>query len=413
MNRNKALLTGTLAAICGLGYTAEGLDRQFVTVRGLNLLPMGQFSYNNDRTVLHPNVFVSLGYDSNAYQVEDDETTAFTQEAVAGIDIQHFLNESSLLELELDVGYKNYIGDDDDARGLEMSDKSGLLVNADLEYVKEGAVWLHNASIRGRLYDDPTVESGLSVRRMDYGAQYEAEYGGLFARIPTMAFFEGVIYDEDGYEFRDRNRYGLQSGMDYDRSETSTIGGRIRGFQTMYSESNTPWQDSLSVRAFGSWDVVVEDLHEFTAQLGVEWRSFEDDFAEDPTYDDESVITPIAMLDYGYLYDTESRLKAKLQRTIEDGFNSNYVEINMVSVGATKRLYSDWELLGGLSYYLRNASGDTDSNSLTGKLGASYFFRQGMALRGLITYRTQESETGSFDSDWGQMLANIDFAAAF
>ncbi|MFW5830174.1 MAG: outer membrane beta-barrel protein [Planctomycetota bacterium] len=431
MNIDKAIMSTTLAAICGLGFAAEGLDRPYVRVHGMDLTPMGRFSYQNDRTVLHPNAWVSVGFDSNTFQTEDNEEASVVTEAVAGIDLRHFASESSLLELEFDVGYRQYIGDDVDTNDdgvddLEISEKGGLLLDLDLEYVKEGPIWQHNATVRARRYDDPTIEQGISVLRYDYGGSYEALYGGLFGRIPGRVFVDVIDYDEDDtgfdYDARDRMTYGLESGLEYDRSETSTVSGRLRVSQTVYSEDDgTPWQDSFNVMAYGGYEFVVQDVHEFDARLGAEMRSFEDAYSDGSqgglTYDDEDVIDVIGSLDYAFVYDTDSRIKARLQRSIEDGYASNAVVVNLVSVGATKRLPNDLELLGSLTYHNRQSSGpeegEAESNSYEVKAGSSYYFRQGMALQGLLTYRMQDAEVVGSDTEWDQILANVAFAAAF
>lgn len=402
-----------LAAVscCGALWAAEGIDRETVTVRSFDLVPVGNFRYHDDRTILHPSIYAGLGFDSNVFQQASEEQADSYQELMLGLDWRHYPSELSLIEIEVDLGYKNY---------LEANERDGVLLDADIEYAAEGVLWQNEAVLGVRITDDPAIETGRSIRRFDGGASWEAIYLGLLARYRGAAHYRRIMYLEDGTLVdagqRDREVVGLSAGFDYDRSETSTIATDLRLFATRYDDDDVAWQDSLGLRAWASWEGALRDVHILAVQLGVEYRHFDASYADDAAYDDAEVIEPIGMVQYRWEYRAASEMALTLERLVADGFDANAVLVDRIQLGCKHRMPSDWDLFGNMSWFDRRSSGAPAGASVTRgqtwdlRLGSSYYFRRGLALRGSLTWRQQDSNRGD---GFEQVVLVLDAALAF
>jgi len=404
---------GTLAPVAGVepeGFD-QGLDRPTVGVAGLQIVPVANLTFSGDRLELHPTARLLAGYDDNVFQTDSGEVDDQYGQLDAGLATRYFLSASSLVVVDLDVFHRDYREEDSrDFTGGQL----------DLEWLRQSDVWLLESSARYRREDDPSLDNTRTVERQTFGAQV-----GLRRRGNEWGWFVAgearrTDYLEDtpfvDTDERDRDRFEISAGVRRRLGEVALVDGRIDLLHVRYLES-TPLQDSFGLRPVVRYLRPVGDRSVLDLEAGLEVRQFDDDFAGDAAFDDQTVFWPHLAARYRWSYRGDSYLQASALSRLVDGTGSNAVLTWGPSLELEHELPARWELYTSAQWVQREASGapagrsPSESDVLTLEGEARYRLRSGFVFRSRVLWRDFDSSIER--GDYQQVIVTLDASVAF
>ena len=141
----------------------------------------------------------------------------------------------------------------------------------------------------------------------------------------------------------------------------------------------------------------------FTAEIGVDARTYEDNFGKIDSYDDKTSIWPIGKIAFDYaLHEDLGVVQVNFASMVEDSTSSNSVRILNANIIGSHSFYPD--SLGSLcvpSWFGRKdmarpqACHDCGNDTFAIQGGATYEFRRGMAVRLRGSFRDRATPTSA------------------
>ncbi len=397
-----------LAAIAAAG-AVEDIDRPTVDVGGFPLLPMANLTAMDHRLELHPKALIGVGYNSNLFAEDDAVGDAFWR-VVAGAEGRWRISPRQLAVLDAELESQQYLSEDE-----------GDLVGGRgrLAYAREGQDARFGVESVFRRSDRPQDQTGEQIAFDEWGSEIEMDWRGRVSRVVGAIEALRIDYREDsaqyGAEQRDAWRYGarLRFGRSYARESQRYVRTAVR--QTLY-DGNERFQDSVGgVLALGIEHLVGTRTLLF-ADLGVDLRQYEDDFAHDDGYDDAQSINPVGSLGVRWSPEPLSGGIARLVADVYDSVSSNSAWYYGIEVDGRLRLAET--IFAFIDLGARNSidSGADAGGEVEERLlidlggGMGYALRDGAACRVRIGYTISDAVV---DNDYDRLLAAFEMGIVF
>jgi hypothetical protein len=310
--------TVTLLAVCLSPIRAqEATDSDdLVPVHGFMVQPIGNFSLDDGLIVLHPKVLAGLGYDSNVYATEYNQSSDIYFRGMIGIYAKYIPNRE--LSLSFDGEYE---------RQLFRVDKDfdATIGRAIIAIAGSGPGYIYNANMGFVRLDDPLFDTGEralhevmtihvgfnqddAVRRQDFSIDGQRqEY------LQDTPFFERKELDSNSATAM------VHEGILPLPDEEWYVGGSI-GINR-YDEDF--FNNSIRMTSFIGWDMALGSRSRANIAIGASWWRFDDNFAHDPNYDDRDVFDPYADASLHWSWVEGDEVHASLYSNILDSLTSN------------------------------------------------------------------------------------------
>lgn len=402
-----------IAAAAGLPGAEGDVDDApgTVTVGGFRLRPMGNLRFHEGRTELHPKAMAGIGYDSNVFAVERDETEDEFAELIAGAEGRYLGFERALITWDVELVGRTY--DDVGSRDL-------LGGHAAARWERDATPEVDwSAEARYERVDDPLIDTGAQVERSRLDVDGAWTRTGLANRLELAAGYTMIEHHEGGRTFgaeeRDSNEGRLWLTYGRRRAEHSELLAEATLAARAYEEED-PYQDFVAASFEAGWRGIVGTRVRIHALAGVAARVHDDDFAGDPAFDDETVVAPIGSLLVRWPYEAGSHLEFHGEHRLDDATSANAALVASGAARLRHRLRDRFALLAeaGLLHlrFSGSAAGAEDEERTTVRLGGGleYFLRDGVGLRGTVTWDDSESETAQ---DYRRLIARLQLGIVY
>jgi len=388
----------------------DELAAEIIEVENFRLTPIANLGSEDDRWEWHPKGLAGIGWDSDPRPLDPGVGSDFYYRLMAGIEGRYFGSEQSLLRMDAELELQRYL--DTDGRDL-------LLGSGDLDWTREGSLWRYQGQLGVRITDDPLVISGEQVERRRFTARGDATRQGLLREISFGFAVDREDFAESGSGFdpSERDNYSLRAHSRYgqDLAERSSWFAELRVSSRRYDEDGR-FQDSIGVTAVAGVRAALGERMQIAAKAGVAWRSFEDDFAENVSFDDELIVAPVGSVRITWPWKEEGKAELGLSVRLVDSISSNAAFVygfdGLVKTPVRKDI--DWYAEG--AYFLTEDSGSAlgnpvrDTTSVIVTTGLEWRFREGMSLRGEGAYMNHEDNV---DRDFDRLRTSLVYAVAF
>jgi hypothetical protein len=382
-----------------------------VNVAGLGVLPAGNLGSADGKMKINLKALVSGSYDSNVYATETNEKDDVYLRLYAGIEATYRLDDRIGFGAEVTA---------DSLLFNEYSDRNLFGGQARVRAAYKGETTAGNVTLDYALVDDPLLQTGERLKRSTYGGKTvwlrEALSGGIL--VNADAHRQEYLEDQGSFVAEDRNVNNYSGGVRYIhmQNERSSMWARVDLGADQYDTDNR-FQDATSVSGAIGADLGFGDRATVSLEVGVDARSYTDEFAAG--YDDEDVVAPLASL--SLYYPMSERGGLITVRAFSDARNS--VRSNaMQATGATveaghplsEQLIATASVSGlRLTDYGSAVGQDASERDLVGaSVGALYKLKDGIVLRATGRYTHAEAKLAA-EADYSRFEGVIETAFAF
>jgi hypothetical protein len=380
-----------------------------VSVSGIGVTPAGNLGSADGKMKMHLKGLLGGGYDSNLYATDKDAVDDVYVHVLAGIEAVYRVDDR--LGFGADVIVDNQSFSQNDDRDL-------LGGSARVRGAYKGDTMAGNVTLDYILVDDPLVQTGQRIQRESYGANTvwlrEMLNGGILvnADIHRQEYLE----DQDGFVAEDRNVNSLIAGVRYigQANERSSYWARV-GFASDAYDTNNRLQDNTALSAAIGADLGWGDRATVFAEIGVDSRSYSDDFANG--YDDKSIVAPIANI--GLYYPVNDKGTVATLRAYTEARNSlsaNAMQVTGISLDGRHPVSDKATVVASIGGLLLADYGSQDDVSerqaVNGSLGAEYTLRDGIVLRATGRYTQSVAELDT-EEDYNRFEGVLETAFVF
>lgn len=407
-----ALLTA-LACALPTGFAAEGTpEPKPVPVKDFSVRPMANLAYSDNRLLLHPKVLVGLGYDSNVYAETRDENSGTFVRGLVGVLLDYRINPHQSLAIDGEFETKTYLKEENDEGDL-IGGRAAL----DYRWQEErNSAGLHLGYDR---FNDPLIQTGEQVLRQTV----DGNLSGAFSTSAILSVVRiGVVstdYLEDAAYFteqsRDNNEIDATLRIGYSEAR-DTFYYALIGYESVQYDEDTQFNSSNGVTGGVGLQVRLGERASLTAEGGVTYRIYDDNFAGSTAWDDEEVLAPYLNIAARWPWEQGSHIGLRLFSRLDESITANAAWVYGGIFDGRLRMAQHTGLFGSVSIYQSKDSGSgsgiqaEERTTQEGQAGIEHELRRGVVVRVKGTYTDSESKTAT---DFDRFVAVIEAAAAF
>lgn len=374
------------------------LSEGAVEVAGFSLVPM---AYHEGLVQLHPKLMLGAAVDTNVYADNTDRVADEYFEALAGLQGQVEFSENERAYTDCEIQARDFRKEKDrealTARlygQIEQDIANGSQLQETVAYVRA---------------DDPLIESGYEVDHGDalVGAQYA--YEGLDQRVTLRGDYENSrFYTGDSFfaphawdydDYRGTFIYGYRKG------EFSEFIVRLTADEFHYVEEDQ-FQSSVGGTAIVGWRGALTPKIAGTVGGGLEVRTFDHAFANDPSYQDQRVARPVGAASVKWDLEEGSFLALRAFSELLPSEVANADWNYGLALSGRYRLLINAALTGGVILSHERESGaatgqqleQRDNRSVTG--GVEYYLREGVGTRLIASFDDSHSRDYNTFQRW-------------
>jgi hypothetical protein len=384
---------------------------QPVNVAGLAILPAGNLGSADGKAKINLKALVSGSYDSNVYASETDEKDDVYLRLYAGIEATYRLDDR--------IGFGAEVTADSQVFN-EYTDRNLFGGQAKVRGAYKGETTAGNVTLDYALVDDPQLQTGERLKRSSYGGNTlwlrQALTGGIL--VNADAHRQEYLEDQGSFVAEDRNVNNYSGGVRYIhmQNERSSVWARV-GLAADQYDTNNSFQDASSVSGAIGADLGFGDRATVSLEVGVDARSYSDEFAAG--YDDEDVVAPTASV--SLFYPVSERGTLITVRAFSDARNSvrsNALQATGAIIEAghalSEQLITNASISGlRLTDYGSAVGQDASERDLVGaSVSALYKLKDGLVLRAIARATHAEAKLAS-EADYTRFEGVIETAFAF
>lgn len=298
----------------------SSLDPRKIWLQNLLIEPGGHLSFRDDSIRTHLRGLVGVGHDSNpAFDPAGSPSDAFAV-AHVGTDVGIFIGENDKVIGVFDLGVRRY---------QEQNEYDQLLYRAVVNHLHEGQVLGISSTLTLDRTDYPYYRYDPPIDRQRLVAQTRLGFTGSrdFIGISASAFIDDwreatQFYDEDEYD-----SFGGEIEARYERqfSELTAATAGLSFSTRRYAESSSRFQENIGTQVQAGARIATGTRSWATVEGGVIAKVYEDDFAGDPAYDDQTVIAPLVRLGWWWTWNHGNACGATTYAAINDHIGPNAV----------------------------------------------------------------------------------------
>lgn len=374
--------------------------------------PGGNLIFEEGRLELHPKLLIGLGYDSNVDAVASGAEEDAYARGVAGLLVYWLPAIADRFSADVQVDARRYLERDD-------RDFTGGWVR--LGWTRESAVGpLATVTADGMLVDDPLIETGRQVQRARYEGQTGWWMRGASNAIRLGAGVIGEDFLENAGVFDEHERDYLrpQAAVEWWHGQAAgptRFGLRVMADQLHYHQSDSDYQDGTGVAVTALVTHYFAPLLQLNGHIGVEHRQYDDDFAHNSAFDDQTITRPIGELLLRWDPEEYSRVDVGVASRVIPTVEANAAFLLHAWVHSRLRLRRTFGVLAEVDLYDLQRSGTavgegTRDKTFRLRAGIEVWARDGLVIRALggADFGEPEERDG-----YTRTVASIDTAFAW
>lgn len=402
-----------LVAIACSASIATAEDAEPVMVKDISVTPRANLVFADDTLSLHPKALLGLGYNSNIFSEADgDENDDVYVHGLVGLQGDWRLGPHENLGFNGELEVLSYADSDNDDGNLV-----GGLLTADYGWHDSGNdVLVHGGYAR---FDDPLIQSGEQILRQTIDGNVMVALQGASLRAVIDGGATAMDYLEDGIDFtedsRDNTVYRL-SGRVGLTTARETFYYALLSYDFSDYWDNIQYNDSSGITAGLGAQVRLGERSRLSAEGGVTYRMYQDDFGGQSAYDDETVIAPYLNIAAVWPWESGSQARVQAFSRMDESITSNAAWVYGLVVDGRYRLLARSGLFGSLAGYHSEDSGQLsgvsteERDTVEASVGVDYEVTKGVIGRLKGTYTDSEAEVST---DFSRYIVALDFAVAF
>lgn len=410
LHRPVSLLVAIACVSVAQAADAEVKD---VQVKDITVEPRANLTVDDGTLRVHPKALLGGGFNSNVFAEDDSqENDGFYLRALAGLEADWRLNPHNKLNVDGHFEVLSYTDSDNE---------DGDLVGGKLD-----ADWLwrearNDARIHGGYarYDDPLIQTGEQILRQDIAGSALVTMQGATIKTIIDVGITALDYLEDGSGFtedtRDNTVYRLVGRMGVTTARDTYYYGLV-GVDRIDYWDNLQYNDSNGVTVGVGTQVRLGERSVLTAEGGVTYRAYDDDFGGISNYDDDQVLAPYLSVAARWPWESGSQVGLNVFSRIDESLTANAAWIYGAALDGRYRLLARSALFGSLAGYHSEDSGQgpgitTETrDTLEFTAGVDHAITKGLTgrLKGAYT-----DSTADLGNDFTRYIISVDLAAAF
>jgi len=407
LNRPVSLL---LALTCI--STVVGAEQEPVMVKDISVRPMANLNADNGTLVIHPKMLLGVGYNNNIFATNTNEKDDAYGRGLAGLLADWRLNPHNSLALNAEVEGLHYSKSEN-----KQANMVGGLVDGDYKWREaknEGA--LHGGYAR---FDDPLVETGQQILRENIVGSGLLIMQGAEMRTVANANITAINYLEAGNGFtadsRDNTVYSASGRVGATTARDTFYYGLVGIDRVEYWEQ-TQFNNSWGMTAGLGSQVRLGERSSLTAEGGVTYRVYDDNFNKTASNDDKTVIAPYVNIAAKWPWESGSHAGLNIFSRLDESLTANAAWVYGAGLDGRYRLLARSALFASLSYYHSEDSGqgqgvvveNRDTVETAG--GVEHEMCKGVVGRLKAVYTDSDSE---LSNTFTRLVLAADLAIAF
>jgi hypothetical protein len=406
-----SIATVTLLAVCLSPIRAEEAlaTDELVPVHDFLVEPSGNFTLEDGRIVLHPKALTGVGYDSNVYATESDQSADVYWRGMIGLFSKYSPNRD--LSISFDGEYERQLFRKDTDRDatigrsvITIADYGpGYIINGDIGILRLDDP-LFDSGVRA-VHEVATINAGLrqddAIRHQDFSIEYQRQ-----DYLQDTPFFTRDDMDSSAVTAM------VHEGILPLPDDEWYIGGSI-GFNHYDVEH---FNSSNRVTSFIGWDKALGGRSKIDISIGESWWKFDDNFAQDPSYDDREVSTPYADASLHWSWAEGDDLHARVYSQLLDSLISNAYRAVGCEIGGLLSLPERNTAFMNVGIFEARASGAAAGEEIEvrrneeGTVGFDYVLHDGVVVRIEGDYVKSLSRTSN---SYNRLSATVDMAVVY
>ncbi|MBA3700829.1 MAG: outer membrane beta-barrel protein [Planctomycetes bacterium] len=384
-----------------------------VLVKDLEVAPRANLTLDDDTLRVHPKAMLGVGFNSNIFaEVDGQENDDIYVRGLVGLVADWRLNPHQKLTINGELEVLNYLDSDNEEGNLV-----GGLLTGDLRLYQTGAdVRLHGGYAR---FDDPLIQSGERILRQNIDGSATVLLQGTTVRTVLEVGASATDYLDDGIDFseesRDNTNYRAVGRVGW-TSARDTFYYALLGVDFNDYWENIQYNDSLGLTAGVGAQVRLGVRSVLTAEGGVTYRMYDDNYAGVAAYDDEDVYAPYVSVAARWPWESGSQVGLKLFSRIDESLTSNAAWIYGLQLDGRYRLLAHSALIGAVAGYHSEDSGQgsgipaEERDTIEAMLGVEHEITKGFVGRLKGTYT---DSTAELSNDFTRYIVALDLAVAY
>ena len=391
--------------------SAFAADSSPVQVKDIAVTPRANLTADDGTLTVHPKALLGAGYNSNIYAEEDNENDDIYVHYLAGLQADWRLSPHHSLALNGELEGMNY-----SKSSSENADLVGGLLGGDYRWREAN----NNAHIHGGYarFDDPLIETGEQILRQNIDGLAAITLQG--AEVRTVVDFGATALDylEDGIGFtadsRDNTVFRLTGRMGRTTARETFYYLMLSGDVTDYKQ-NTQFNDSTGITAGLGAQVRLGERSTLSAEGGVAYRAYDDNFGGLNANDDKNVYAPYISIAARWPWESGSQVGLNIFSRIDESITANAAWVYGAQLDGRYRLLARSGLFGSLGGYHSADSGQgvgitEERDTFEVAAGVDHEITKGLVGRLKASYT---DSTAEISNDFNRYIVSFDLAVAF
>ena len=409
LNRPVSLL---VALACAGSVSLVGADQAPVTVKDIAVRPMGNLKSDDGTFSIHPKVMLGVGYNDNIFATNTNEADDVYGRGLAGLMGDWRLNPHNSLAFNGELEGLQYSKSENDQANMV-----GGLAEADYKWREaknEGVV--HGGYAR---FDDPLVETGQQILRENIIGSGSLTMQGSEMKTVASASIEATNYLDEGSGFTDASRdnttYDVMCRLGTTTARETYYYGLV-GIDRIDYWDNVQFNDSWGATAGVGAQVRMGERSTLTAEAGVSYRVYDEDFSQIAAYDDKTVFAPYINIVALWPWESGSHVGLNIFSRIDESLTANASYVYGAGLDGRYRLLVRSALFASLSYYHSEDSGQgvgiavESRDTVEGGGGIEHEMCKGVVGRLKAVYTDSNAELAN---TFTRLVVAADLAIAF
>lgn len=409
IDRPVALLAA-IACTSSLIAAEEGAP---VLVKDLEVAPRANLTLDDDTLRLNPKAMLGAGFNSNIFAEDSgDENDGVYARGLVGLLANWRLDPHQSLTVNGELEALNYLDSEN-----EEGDLVGGLLTGDFRLNQTGTdVRVHVGYAR---FDDPLIQTGEQILRQNIDGSLQVTLQGATVRTIINAGAVATDYLDDGIDFTDESRdntaYRATGRVGW-TSARETFYYALLGVDFNDYWDNIQYNDSTGLTAGVGAQVRLGERSVLTAEGGVTYRMYDDNYGGISAYDDEEIYAPYVSVAAKWPWESGSHLGLKVFSRLDESVTSNAAWIYGLQLDGRYRLLAHSALIGSVAGYHSEDSGQITGvdaeqrDTLEGALGVEHEITKGLVGRLKASYT---DSTADLSNDYNRYIIAVDFAVAY
>lgn len=384
-----------------------------VLVKDLQVEPRANLTADDGTLRLHPKAMLGVGYNSNIFAEAENEKDDIFVRGLAGLQADWRLNPHNSLALNGELEGLQYFDSD-----YEDGNLVGGLLTGDYRWREaNNDVLVHVGYAR---FDDPLIQTGEQILRQDIDGLAVVTLQGATLRTVIDGGATALDYLEDGSGFteesRDNTVYHVTGRMGVTTARETFYYGLV-GIDYIDYWDNIQYNDSNGITAGVGAQVRLGERSTLTAEGGVTYRVYEDDFGGFDANDDKTVYAPYLSIAARWPWESGSQVGLNIFSRIDESLTANAAWVYGASLDGRYRLLAKSALFGSAGFYHSEDSGDGPStfaveerDTLEAAGGIEHAITKGLVGRLKVTWTDSDAEVSN---DFTRYIVGFDLAVAF